>query len=49
MATDTISHYAGDRSETEQVTARVVAVQDDLVKIEALPQPNGEPGALVKN
>lgn len=32
-----------------QVTARVVAIQDDLVEIEALPGPNGEPGNLVKN
>lgn len=30
-------------------TARIVAVQDDLVEIEALPGPNGSPGALVKN
>jgi len=32
-----------------QATARVVAVQDDLVEIETLPGPDGEPGQLVKN
>ena len=30
-------------------TAKVVAVQDDLVEIEALPGPDGEPGHVVKN
>lgn len=30
-------------------TARIVAVQDDLVEIEALPNPDGIPGRLVKN
>jgi len=30
-------------------TARVVAVQDDLVEIEVLPAPDGAPGILVKN
>ncbi|WP_299868702.1 V-type ATP synthase subunit A [uncultured Hoeflea sp.] len=31
------------------VTARIVAVQDDLVEIESLPGPDGTPGPLVKN
>jgi len=35
-----------DRSGT---TAKVVAVQDDMVVIEALPGPDGEPGHLIKN
>ena len=30
-------------------SARIVAVQDDLVEIEALPNPDGTPGRLVKN
>ncbi len=30
-------------------TARIVAVQDDLVEIESLPGPDGAPGRLVKN
>ena len=29
-------------------TARIVAVQDDLVEIEVLPGPDGAPGPLVK-
>lgn len=32
-----------------QATARVVAVQDDLVEIEALNGPDGEPSHLIKN
>ncbi|XWN31117.1 MAG: V-type ATP synthase subunit A [Devosia sp.] len=40
--TDTHAH-------AESVTARIVAVQDDLVKIEALPDADGVPAALVKN
>jgi V/A-type H+-transporting ATPase subunit A len=32
-----------------QATARVVAVQDDLVTIEALPGADGEPASLIKN
>ena len=31
------------------VTARIVAVQDDLVRIEAAPGPDGDPATLVKN
>ncbi len=34
---------------TATPTARIVAVQDDLVEIEALPGPDGAPGQLVKN
>ncbi len=33
----------------ETVTARIVAVQDDLVQIEAQPGPDGTPATLVKN
>lgn len=40
--TDTHAH-------AESVTARIVAVQDDLVKIEALRDADGVPAALVKN
>ncbi|MEM0947986.1 MAG: V-type ATP synthase subunit A [Pseudomonadota bacterium] len=36
-------------SETEEATARVVAVQEGLVEIEALNLPDGSPGQLVKN
>ncbi|MBY5935031.1 V-type ATP synthase subunit A [Tateyamaria omphalii] len=36
-------------TEAEAATARVVAVQEGLVKIEAVDQPDGSPGALVKN
>ncbi|MEM9388774.1 MAG: V-type ATP synthase subunit A, partial [Pseudomonadota bacterium] len=32
-----------------EATAHIVAVQDDLVEIEALPLPDGSPGTLVKN
>ncbi|RMB04589.1 V-type ATP synthase subunit A [Eilatimonas milleporae] len=36
-------------SEAVQVAARVVAVQDDLVEIEAVPGPDGQVPSLVKN
>ncbi|WP_254685003.1 V-type ATP synthase subunit A [Tateyamaria omphalii] len=35
--------------EDEVATARIVAVQEGLVQIEALDRPDGTPGALVKN
>ncbi|WP_147115009.1 V-type ATP synthase subunit A [Tateyamaria sp. syn59] len=35
--------------EADAATARVVAVQEGLVRIEAMDQPDGSPGALVKN
>ncbi|GGX66963.1 V-type ATP synthase alpha chain [Tateyamaria omphalii] len=35
--------------ETETATARIVAVQEGLVRIESMDNPDGTPGALVKN
>ena len=40
---------APNRSNQPSITARVVAVQDDLVEIEALDRPDGTRGDLVKN
>ncbi len=39
----------GRHSETDTATARVVAVQEGLVQIESMDNPDGTPGALVKN
>ena len=44
------SDTAKRQSQNEgQATARIVAVQDDLVEIEAMESGNGQPGHLVKN
>ncbi len=43
------SHADDQRDLTPDVSARVVAVQDDLVEIEALEGPDGRPAQIVKN
>lgn len=49
MATKAAKKVAKLEPRYEHATARVVAVQDDLVQIETLPNQDGSPGALVKN
>ena len=44
-----MNHQANIKSSGANITAKVVAVQDDLITLETLPQADGEHGPITKN